>query len=133
MGSGNWHINGGITVILEEDISESYWYEIVLDNLYYCLSMAWKPVSDIWVDNNSKVQFQSGLHQIVSHSDSYGHLFLSFVPRGDLEHPALAIAHTEVWANALFDRLQRYYPDMRVATSAWTSTKRLTRVERIAQ
>jgi len=38
MGSGNWHMTGGVTVILEEDTSEPYWYEDMRDNLYSCLS-----------------------------------------------------------------------------------------------
>lgn len=130
MGEGNWHMHDGVTVILEEDISDPYWYNDVLDNLYGCLSDTWEPVSDIWIDNTSKVQFRSKLHHIVSHADSYGHLFLCFTVRDDAERPELARPNTERWAQTVFDALQKYYPDMRVATSVWTSTKRLTQKER---
>ena len=132
MGTGNWNMRGGVTVCLEEDNDDPFWYEDVLANLQGCLSVAWEPVKDRWVDNTSKVQFQSKLHRIVSHGDSYGHLFLCFVPRDDLERPELAAPHTEKWAQTVFDKLQEIYHEMTVATSAWTSTKRLTKEERIS-
>lgn len=132
MGTGNWSLRGGVTVCLEEDTDEPFWYEDLLDSLGSCLSVAWEPVKDKWVDNNSKVQFQSKLHRIVSHGDSYGHLFLCFIARDDLERPELATPHTEKWAQTVFDKLQKHYPDMTVATSAWTSAPRQTQEERIS-
>lgn len=133
MGTGNWRPREGVTVILEEDVSDSFWYMNVIDCMRSCLSVAWNPCKDTWMDNHSKVQFRSGSSQIVTHGDSHGHLFVCFMPRPDLDKPELAVAHNDKWAQAFFDRLQKTYPDMRVATSAWTSAKRQSREERLMQ
>ena len=133
MGTGNWSIRGGVTVILEEDVSEPFWYEDFRDNLSTCLSAAWSPAIDKWYDRNSKVQYESSTNQIVTHTDDYGNVFVCFLARAEIGNPIeRAVANkVELWAQTVFDKLQKFYPDMRVASSAWTSTKRLTHKERL--
>lgn len=75
---------------------------------------------------------ENGLYQIWSVEDSYGHTFVTYgiSDRLDPAMDGLARAHLEVRAERFFDALQEVYPDMMVATSAWTSAPRMNKQER---
>lgn len=133
MGTGNWSLEPGVTVILEPDNDDPFWWEDFRDNVRESLSVMWCEVLDKWRGRDAKIIFQSGLCEIVTHVDSYDHLFVCFHVRPDIDRPELAHANYEKWAQAFFDKMQKeFYPDMRVATSAWTSAPRQTQEQRIA-
>jgi hypothetical protein len=78
---------------------------------------------------------ENGLYQIWAVEDSYGHTFITYgiSDRLDPDMDGIARSHLEVRAERFFDALQEVYPEMMVATSAWTSAMRLTAAERAAQ
>lgn len=135
MGTGNWTMRPGVTVILEPDNDDPFWWEEFKSNVQDSLSVLWQESLDLWRGRDARVIFQGTLCEIVTHVDSYDHLFVCFHVRPDIEHAGqqcLAEGSYEKWAQAFFDKLQKLYPDMRVATSAWTSAPRQTQEQRIA-
>jgi hypothetical protein len=77
---------------------------------------------------------ENGLYQIWSVEDSYGHVFVTYgvSERLDPDMDGLAWAHLSQRAERFFDALQEIYPDIMVATSAWTSAPRMNKQERDA-
>lgn len=142
MGTGNYSHPDGETVILDlyDDIDE----QAVDDGL--SLDLAREAFRDMQMEIETILRptafFMDGeswrrdhrdclvlagnaLYQIWSHEDSYGHVFLTYGLREDID-PSLegmARARLAERAEAFFDRLEEIYP-LRVATSPWTSARR---------
>jgi hypothetical protein len=141
MGTGNYHHLNGKTIILDLygdiDLQNSpdpqFEAQMIRDDFRHELRFV---ITGTAFDLNFETRRSQGrdelvlaenrLYQIWSHEDSHGHTFITYGLHEDLD-PAmkgLAIAHMEDRAERFFDTLQGIYPDISVATSAWTSAPR---------
>jgi hypothetical protein len=147
MGTGNYRHADGETVILnlfdDIDIEESPDPQFEADLIREDFRLEFETLIahtafeldfERWRGRDALVLAENRLYQIWSHEDSYGHSFITYGLHEDLD-PAmegLARAHLETRAERFFDALQEIYPDVRVATSAWTSGPRLKAADRQA-
>lgn len=144
MGTGNYQHADGTTVIVDlydglyeqsdgdEDLHRIL-AEEAFDDLKAELETAlhgfgFEMDGKSWRGRSELILAQSATHQVWSHEDSYGHVFLTIGLHEDIDENVEDQARDKLVAyEVIFDRLQEAY-DLRVATSSWTSGPRAVSV-----
>jgi hypothetical protein len=144
MGTGNYQHADGTTVIVDlydglheqadgdEDLHRIL-AEEAFDDLKAELETALRGFGfemdgETWRGRSELILAQSATHQVWSHEDSYGHVFLTIGLHEDIEEDVEDQARDDLVSyEVIFDRLQEVY-DLRVATSSWTSGPRAVSV-----
>ena len=130
MGEGNYRTDRGrtchVSPILEEGEESFLW-----DDLHTDVLVAAPPSfehCDYWHPNerNCKIIAQNAQHAVWLYENSYSTVFVTYGMLPDVGEniEPLARATLDDKARRFFDRLQESYPELRVATSPWTSTVR---------
>jgi hypothetical protein len=140
MGTGNYAHSDALTVITEpfdscEDEGDSsiLFEDLLADMEEALVNTTFHLPDNAWRGRDGRIVARNGFYEIWVVDDAYGHVFVSYGLRGDIDRPqeALARAHLYRRANAFFDRLAELHP-LRVATSAWTSAPRAISTELMA-
>jgi hypothetical protein len=149
MGTGNYRHREGRTVILDlfdgitpwdedEDlhrIEADAQREDLTQEIMAALSKAWELDGETWRrnDRDCLIIAHNALHDVWTHEDSYGHVFVTFGMREGLDElEGLSRATYEDRAERFFDKLNDSFPSMRVASCAWTSRLRRPAPEKAA-
>ena len=141
MGTGNYKHPDGETVILDLDAGlpdetpdDPDLARILMDEAFCEMRASLKAAlsgtafwmeGDTWRGRDELVLARNRLYAIWSVEDSYGHLFLTYGLRDDIDEALrpMALANLGAFAARVFDRLQADVT-LRVATSPWTSAPR---------
>jgi len=78
-------------------------------------------------DRDCRIIASNAYHEVWTHEDGHGHVFVTFGVTEDCAYTLEGIAENtfETRACTFFDKLQQAFPNHTyVATSAWTSTRR---------
>jgi len=130
MGIGNYHLDGARSVYidLEQVYGEGYLfcdhedYQNLLQHIKQSLSISYRETHAIWLDDDRKLIFQSGMFRVSI--VEWGYYFsLNIEVIANRPASSLAEFRLDQEADRIFDYLSGFY-DLRVRSSAWTSSER---------